>query len=126
MRSLLALGRALGATASEIRLGDLRTCPTRDTRGPGANAVAQMVALLEQEKKPKSLREVGIGVITLRRLLTAEEVSELLGISKDATWRYVRSGRIPAIHVGRQIRFDENEIREWLKNGGCGLKDRAR
>jgi len=49
-----------------------------------------MVALLEQEKKPKSLREVGIGVIPLRRLLTAEEVSELLGISKDATWRYVR------------------------------------
>jgi len=60
VRSLLALGRALGATASEIRLGDLRTCPTRDTRGPGANAVAQMVALLEQEKKPKSLRDLCI------------------------------------------------------------------
>lgn len=58
--SLLALGRALSATASEIHLGDLRTCPTRDTRGPGANAVAQMVALLEQEETPKSLRDLCI------------------------------------------------------------------
>lgn len=58
MRSLLALGRVLGATASEIRLGDLRTCPTRDTRGPGTQAVAQMVALLEQERTTKSLRDL--------------------------------------------------------------------
>lgn len=60
VRSLLALGRALGATASEIRLGDLRTCPTRDTRGPGAKAVAQMVALLEQEETPKARRDLAI------------------------------------------------------------------
>ena len=60
LRSLLALGRALGVTASEIRLGDLRTCPTRDTRGPGAKAVAQMVELLEQEKTLKSLRDLAI------------------------------------------------------------------
>jgi integrase/recombinase XerC len=60
VRSLLALGRALGTTASEIRLGDLRACPTRDTRGPGANAVAQMVALLEQGETPKSLRDLCI------------------------------------------------------------------
>ena len=54
LRSLLALGRALGSTASEIHLSDLRSCPTRDTRGPGAEAVARMVALLEQEKTPKA------------------------------------------------------------------------
>lgn len=60
VRSLLALGRALGATTSEIRLGDLRMCPTRDTRRPGAHAVAQMVALLEQERTPKSMRDLCI------------------------------------------------------------------
>src|SRR5450759_4553822 len=60
LRSLLALGRALGVTTSEIRLGDLRTCPTRDTRGPGANAVAQMVGLLQQEQTPKTLRDLCI------------------------------------------------------------------
>ena len=60
IRSLLALGRALGATTSEIRLSDLRSCPTRDTRGPGAEAVAKMVALLEQKGTPKSLRDLAI------------------------------------------------------------------
>ena len=60
MRSFLALGRALGSTTSEIRLGDLRTCPTRDTRGPGTKAVAQMVELLEQERMPKSMRDLCI------------------------------------------------------------------
>ena len=60
MRSLLALGRALGVTISEVRLSDLRSCPTRDTRGPGAEAVAQMVALLEQEKTPKARRDLAI------------------------------------------------------------------
>jgi excisionase family DNA binding protein len=64
-------------------------------------------------------------MISLRKLLTTEEVSDLLGISKEATWRYVRSRRIPAIHIGRQVRFDEMEILEWLGNGGCGLKERA-
>src|SRR5450759_1741357 len=60
LRSLLALGRALGSTASEIHLSDLRSCPTRDTRGPGAEAVAQMVTLLEQEKTPKARRDLAI------------------------------------------------------------------
>ena len=60
IRSLLSLGRALGSTASEIHLSDLRSCPTRDTRGPGAEAVAQMVALLEREKTPKARRDLAI------------------------------------------------------------------
>ena len=60
VRSLLALGRALGSTASEIHLSDLRSCPTRDTRGPGAEAVARMVTLLEQEKTPKAHRDLAI------------------------------------------------------------------
>jgi integrase/recombinase XerC len=59
-RSLLAMGRALGSTTSEIHLNDLRSCPTRDTRGPGAEAVAQMVYLLEHEKTPKARRDLAI------------------------------------------------------------------
>lgn len=60
LRSLLGLGRALGSTASEIHLSDIRSCPTRDTRGPGAEAVARMVALLEQEETPKARRDLAI------------------------------------------------------------------
>jgi integrase/recombinase XerC len=60
IRSLLGQGRALGVTVAELRLGDLRTCPTRDTRGPGAKAVAQMVSLLEHKGTSKSIRDLCI------------------------------------------------------------------
>lgn len=24
------------------------------------------------------------------------------------------------VRIGRQVRFDENALREWMRNGGCG------
>ncbi len=101
VRSLLALGRALGATASEIRLSDLRTCPTRDTRGPGAKAVAQMVAFLEQERTPKSLRDLCI----LRLLYD-------LGL---------RRAEVVSIDV-EDVDLEHSEI--WVKGKGRSAKER--
>ena len=90
VRSLLALGRALGATASEIRLGDLRVCPTRDTRGPGEDAVAQMVALLEQEGTPKSLRNLCILRLLYDLGLRRAEVVSIdvddIDLGRDEIW----------------------------------------
>ena len=57
----------------------------------------------------------------LFRLLTANEVSDLLGISREALWRYVRMGLIPHIRIGRLIRFVEKDILEWIQEGGCGI-----
>ncbi|MBM3301790.1 MAG: helix-turn-helix domain-containing protein [Deltaproteobacteria bacterium] len=62
-------------------------------------------------------------VVKLNRLLTVDEVSELLGLTNEAIWRYVRSRRLPAIRIGRQIRFEEAAIRRWVENGGCGVKE---
>ena len=101
VRSLLALGRALGATASEIRLGDLRTCPTRDTRGPGANAIAQMLALLEREKTPKSQRDLCI----LRLLYD-------LGL---------RRAEVVSIDV-EDVDLERGEL--WVKGKGRSAKER--
>ena len=66
-----------------------------------------------------------INSFTLIRLLTVDEASQLLNMSKEATWRYVRAHLIPSVRVGRQIRFDEKAILEWIRNGGCGLKERV-
>jgi integrase/recombinase XerC len=101
LRSLLAFGRALGTTASEIHLGDLRTCPTRDTRGPGANAVAQMVALLERDETPKSQRDLCI----LRFLYD-------LGL---------RRAEVVSIDL-EDIDLERNEL--WVKGKGRPAKER--
>jgi integrase/recombinase XerC len=101
VRSLLALGRALGSTASEIHLSDLRSCPTRDTRGPGAKAVARMVALLEQKKTPKARRDLAI----LRLLYD-------LGL---------RRAEIVSIDVA-DVNLEAGEL--WVKGKGRPAKER--
>ena len=56
---------------------------------------------------------------SLRRLLTARETAVILNLSVEAVWRYSRMGVLPTVHVGRQKRFDETEMREWKEKGGC-------
>jgi excisionase family DNA binding protein len=49
------------------------------------------------------------------RLLTAEEVAELLGVS--ATWVYEqsRAGRIPTVRLGRYRRYRPEAISAWVE-----------
>ena len=41
----------------------------------------------------------------MTRLLTAEEVAERLGVTKDWVWAQARAGRIPHVQLGRYRRF---------------------
>jgi excisionase family DNA binding protein len=52
------------------------------------------------------------------RLLRAEEVAEVLGVAKCRVYDLVRAGLLPAVHLGRQIRIDEEALRNWVRNGG--------
>ena len=45
------------------------------------------------------------------RLLRAEEVAEVLGVAKCRVYDLVRAGLLPAVHLGRQIRIDEEALR---------------
>ena len=47
-------------------------------------------------------------------LLTAEEVAERLGVTKDWVWAQARAGRIPHIQLGRYRRFREEALERWL------------
>ena len=42
-------------------------------------------------------------------------VAERLGTSRDHVRRMARSGRIPHFRIGGFIRFDPDEITEWLE-----------
>lgn len=120
VRSLLALGRALGATASEIRLGDLRTCPTRDTRGPGAEAVAQMVELLEQEETPKARRDLAIlRLLYDLGLRRAETVSiDLADVNLEAGELWVKGKGRPAKERFSLPGPTSRALIEWLEVRG--------
>jgi excisionase family DNA binding protein len=48
------------------------------------------------------------------RLLTAEQVAERLGMTKEWVWAQVRADRIPHVRLGRYRRFREEAINEWL------------
>lgn len=48
------------------------------------------------------------------RLLTAEEVAELLGIGVDWIYEQARRGRIPVVCLGRYRRFRLESIKRWI------------
>lgn len=52
------------------------------------------------------------------RLVKAEEVAEALGVTKSRVYDLVRAGLLPAVRLGRQIRIDEEALRDWVRNGG--------
>ena len=57
------------------------------------------------------------------KLLTAEEVAELLKVNTEWVWAQARAGRIPHVRLGRYRRFRESALNEWLlalETGGTG------
>lgn len=51
------------------------------------------------------------------RLLTAREASELTGLSEHTLANMRCSGRsIPYFKVGRYVRYDEHEVRSWMRS----------
>ena len=55
---------------------------------------------------------------TLPRLLSAKEVSEQIGIPLWRLYERVRLDDIPAVRVGKAIRFSAPAVREWIERGG--------
>jgi excisionase family DNA binding protein len=50
----------------------------------------------------------------MTRLMTAQEVADRLGVTKDWVWAQARAGRIPHVQLGRYRRFQEDALDEWL------------
>jgi excisionase family DNA binding protein len=53
-------------------------------------------------------------------LLTTAAVAKWLGISTRAVCLWAECREIPAIKVGRQWRFRQDEINEWLQSSMAG------
>jgi len=48
-------------------------------------------------------------------ILTLQQASELLKIDADTLRVLARHGKVPATKIGRQWRFDEGLLREWVR-----------
>jgi len=52
------------------------------------------------------------------KLLTAEEVSEILRLSTWQVYELARQGAIPHVRIGRLVRFRADILDEWTRSGG--------
>ena len=48
-------------------------------------------------------------------ILTADEVAELLRISRNRVILMARRGAIPSLLIDGRVRFDASEIQDWIK-----------
>jgi len=51
----------------------------------------------------------------MEKLLTAEDLSKKLKISKATIYRWTHEQYIPHVKMGRAVRFNEKAVAEWLK-----------
>lgn len=60
----------------------------------------------------------------VKPLRTAEQVAPLLQVKPGRVYEMARLGILPkgvVIRMGRQIRFDEDSLIEWIRSGGSIL-----
>jgi excisionase family DNA binding protein len=57
----------------------------------------------------------------LKQLITANEIARMLNVTKARVYDLARQGIIPSIDMGRNIRFDTEQIESWIRNGGKSL-----
>jgi len=55
-----------------------------------------------------------------KRLLTARDVAELLGLTPWTVYKWARTGRIPCIKFQRHTRFKLADIERWEKQHTTG------
>lgn len=51
-------------------------------------------------------------------LMTRQETAEMIGISVQTLDRMIKDNRIPYIKIGRLIRFNKEQVTDWVMDGG--------
>ncbi len=49
-----------------------------------------------------------------KKLISCEQVSDMLGLSRSSVYRMVRDGKLPAYRIGRILRFDTSDVFSFL------------
>ena len=84
---------------------------------PGWPAPARVVALPERVPFGSSMPDRRTTV----RLLTVPETADILRLTPGRVYELARTGILPVVRLGRQIRVDAERLDEFLKAGGQAL-----
>lgn len=61
-----------------------------------------------------------------RLLLPPREAARALAISERTLWTFTQAGEIPAIRIGRSVRYDPADLKAWIaKAKAAGVKTDA-
>jgi excisionase family DNA binding protein len=56
---------------------------------------------------------------TTEKWMSVSEIAVHLGVAAITIYRWLEKGHIPAHRVGKQWRFNQNEIDAWVKSGNA-------
>ena len=51
---------------------------------------------------------------TPERLLTPDEVADVLSLSRELVLKQARAGKIPSLKLGKAVRFRLESINQWI------------
>ena len=58
------------------------------------------------------------------RWLSVDEIAAHLGIKKDTVYKWVRTTDIPYHKVGKLLKFQIQEVDQWVRKGKAGAKSK--
>jgi excisionase family DNA binding protein len=79
--------------------------------GPSAT-MASAAPQLSDAPEPLSLAD---RIERMGRALTADELAEMLTVSRITVFKLAKAGRIPAFRIGTCVRFDPRTVATWLR-----------
>ena len=57
------------------------------------------------------------------KLIRVAAVAAMLDVSRARAYELIRSGVIPGVRLGRQVRVDPAQLAKWLEEGGATVED---
>ncbi len=54
-------------------------------------------------------------------LLRSKEAADKLSITEDRLYAYTREGLLPCCRIGRQLRWSQEALDEFIRSGGSGF-----
>jgi len=52
------------------------------------------------------------------KFYTVQQIADLVQLSPARVYEAIRLGLLPAVHIGRQVRIEEQGFQDWVRRGG--------
>ena len=62
----------------------------------------------------------------MEKLLTPQEIAEVLGVQPSTIYQWTHQGYIPHIKIGKFVRFKEKDVERWVEKKANNGKENWR